>query len=90
LSSAYPSRRPAVARRRPHHLTDVSTRIAIRRLDSATVRDTVTEHLPVVRHLIESRAGHRLGDGNLAHVAERIETLIAEGRGGEGLTATVG
>lgn len=50
----------------------------------------LTEHLTVVRHLIELRAGRRLGDGGLPEVAARIEALIADGRGGEGLTATVG
>jgi 3-hydroxyisobutyrate dehydrogenase-like beta-hydroxyacid dehydrogenase len=50
----------------------------------------LTEHLTVVRHLIELRAGRRLGDGGLPELAARIEALIADGRGGEGLTATVG
>ncbi|GAA0511891.1 6-phosphogluconate dehydrogenase [Paractinoplanes deccanensis] len=50
----------------------------------------LTEHLTVVRHLIDLRKGHSLGDGGLPDVAARIEALIAEGRGGEGLTATVG
>jgi 3-hydroxyisobutyrate dehydrogenase-like beta-hydroxyacid dehydrogenase len=50
----------------------------------------LTEHLTVVRHLVELRAGRRLGDGGLPAVAARIEALIADGRGGEGLTATVG
>jgi hypothetical protein len=50
----------------------------------------LTEHLTVVRHLVELRAGRRLGDGGLPDVAARIEKLIADGRGGEGLTATVG
>ncbi|GIF66304.1 dehydrogenase [Asanoa ishikariensis] len=50
----------------------------------------LTEHLTVIRHLIEMRTGHRLGDGGLPEVAARIESLIADGRGGEGLTATVG
>ncbi|GAA3446736.1 NAD(P)-binding domain-containing protein [Planomonospora venezuelensis] len=50
----------------------------------------LTEHLTVVRHLIGLRAGRRLGDGGLPEVAVRIETLIKEGRGGEGLTATIG
>ncbi|WP_222870936.1 hypothetical protein, partial [Micromonospora sp. MP36] len=50
----------------------------------------LTEHLTVVRHLIELRTGRPLGDGGLPEVAARIEALIADGRGGEGLTATVG
>ncbi|MFI6263010.1 NAD(P)-dependent oxidoreductase [Micromonospora sp. NPDC051006] len=50
----------------------------------------LTEHLTVVRHLIDLRVGRRLGDGGLPEVAARIEALIADGRGGEGLTATVG
>ncbi|MFE9657320.1 NAD(P)-dependent oxidoreductase [Micromonospora sp. NPDC006431] len=50
----------------------------------------LTEHLAVVRHLIELRSGRRLGDGGLPEVAARIEALIADGRGDEGLTATVG
>ena len=48
----------------------------------------LTEHLTVVRHLINLRAGRHLGDGGLAEVARRIEALIADGRGGQGLTAT--
>ncbi|QFZ18683.1 NAD(P)-dependent oxidoreductase [Saccharothrix syringae] len=50
----------------------------------------LTEHLAVVRHLVELRAGGRLGDGGLPEVAARIEALIAAGRGTEGLTAIVG
>ena len=50
----------------------------------------LTEHLTVVRYLVELRAGRRLGDGGLAGVATSIEALIADGRGGEGLTATIG
>ncbi|OKI65565.1 NAD(P)-dependent oxidoreductase [Micromonospora sp. CB01531] len=50
----------------------------------------LTEHLAVVRHLIELRSGRRLGNGGLPEVAARIEALIADGRGDEGLTATVG
>ncbi|MEV4535861.1 NAD(P)-binding domain-containing protein [Asanoa sp. NPDC049518] len=49
----------------------------------------LTEHLTVIRHLIDLRSGHRLGDGGLPSVAARIESLIADGRGGEGLTATL-
>ncbi|NUT49742.1 MAG: NAD(P)-dependent oxidoreductase [Saccharothrix sp.] len=51
---------------------------------------TLTEHLAVVRHLIGLRAGGRLGDGGLPAVAARIEALVADGRGDEGLTATAG
>ncbi|WBB67012.1 NAD(P)-binding domain-containing protein [Micromonospora sp. WMMD812] len=50
----------------------------------------LTEHLTVVRHLIDLRAGRPLGDGGLPEVAARLDALIAAGRGGEGLTATVG
>ncbi|MEE6262946.1 NAD(P)-dependent oxidoreductase [Plantactinospora sonchi] len=50
----------------------------------------LTEHLTVVRHLIELRAGGRLGDGGLSAVAARIEALVTDGRGAEGLTATIG
>jgi 3-hydroxyisobutyrate dehydrogenase-like beta-hydroxyacid dehydrogenase len=49
----------------------------------------LTEHLPVVRHLIDLRSGRPLGDGGLAAVAARIEALIAQGHGGAGLTATI-
>lgn len=47
----------------------------------------LTEHLTVVRHLIELRAGRPLGDGGLPQAAARIEALIANGHGSEGLTA---
>jgi len=50
----------------------------------------LTEHATVLRHLIELRAGQQLGDGGMAEVAARIDALIADGRGGEGLTATIG
>lgn len=50
----------------------------------------LAEHLTVVNHLVELRAGQRLGTGGLPDVAARIEALIAEGHGGDGLTATVG
>ncbi|MBG0830088.1 NAD(P)-dependent oxidoreductase [Planomonospora sp. ID67723] len=50
----------------------------------------LTEHLAVIRHLVVLRSGRRLGDGGLPEVAARIEALIADGRGGEGLTATIG
>jgi 3-hydroxyisobutyrate dehydrogenase-like beta-hydroxyacid dehydrogenase len=51
---------------------------------------TLTEHVTVLRHLIELRTGGRLGDGGLADVVSRVEALIADGRGDEGLTATIG
>jgi 3-hydroxyisobutyrate dehydrogenase-like beta-hydroxyacid dehydrogenase len=51
---------------------------------------TLAEHLPVIRHLIAERAGSPVGDGGLPAVAQRIEALVAAGRGGEGLTSTVG
>jgi 3-hydroxyisobutyrate dehydrogenase-like beta-hydroxyacid dehydrogenase len=50
----------------------------------------LTEHLTLVRHLLELRADRRLGDGGLAEVAAEIEALVEDGRGSEGLTATVG
>lgn len=50
----------------------------------------LTEHLTVVRQLVALRAGRPLGDGGLDAVAERLDALIAQGRGGEGLTALVG
>ncbi|RKS71868.1 6-phosphogluconate dehydrogenase-like protein [Actinomadura pelletieri DSM 43383] len=50
----------------------------------------LAEHLVVLRHLIELRAGRPLGDGGLAPVADRIQRLIADGREAEGLTATIG
>ncbi|WP_189212318.1 NAD(P)-dependent oxidoreductase [Actinokineospora fastidiosa] len=49
----------------------------------------LTEHLTVIRHLIDLRRTGPLGDGGLHAVADRVESLIAGGRGGEGLTATV-
>lgn len=48
------------------------------------------EHLTVVRQLVELRAGSRLGDGGLSRADEVIDSLIEAGRGGQGLTATVG
>jgi len=50
----------------------------------------LTQQLPVIRHLFELRADARLGDGGLATVARKVEALIAQGRGHEGLTATIG
>ncbi|GAA1867366.1 NAD(P)-dependent oxidoreductase [Asanoa iriomotensis] len=49
----------------------------------------LTEHLAVVRHLMDLRADQRLGDGGLREVATRIEALIAAGHGSQGLTATI-
>lgn len=51
---------------------------------------SLAEHLTVVRHLVDLRARAALGDGGLTAVATRIEALVAEGRGAEGLTAIVG
>lgn len=50
---------------------------------------TLPEHLTVIRHLTRLRDGQALGDGGLAAVAARIETLIEQGLEGEGLTATI-
>jgi 3-hydroxyisobutyrate dehydrogenase-like beta-hydroxyacid dehydrogenase len=50
----------------------------------------LTQHLPVIRNLVELRADARLGDGGLAAVARSVEALIAQGRGHQGLTATIG
>ncbi|MGW2151737.1 NAD(P)-dependent oxidoreductase [Nonomuraea bangladeshensis] len=50
---------------------------------------TLAEHLTVIRHLTRLRDGQTLGDGGLPTVAARIETLIAQRREGEGLTATI-
>lgn len=50
----------------------------------------LAEHLTVVNHLVELRAGQRLGTGGLPDVAARLAALIADGRGDEGLTAIVG
>ncbi|MBG0562520.1 NAD(P)-binding domain-containing protein [Actinoplanes aureus] len=47
------------------------------------------EHLTVLRHLIELRAGGPIGDGGLAAVAARIEALTAQGRSTDGLTAVI-
>ena len=46
------------------------------------------EHLVVIRQLIEMRARSQLGDGGLAHAADLIESLVADGRGDQGLNAT--
>lgn len=51
---------------------------------------SLTEHLTVIRQLMELRAGQRLGNGGLSEVSARIEALIADGRAGEGLTAAIG
>ncbi len=47
------------------------------------------EHRTLVGRLREFRAGRPLGDGGLAEVAARIEKLVADGRGADGLTATI-
>ncbi|MGY1602423.1 hypothetical protein [Geodermatophilus sp. SYSU D00815] len=44
----------------------------------------------MLRRLVDLRAGRPLGDGGLAAVASTVEALVADGRGGEGLSATVG
>jgi 3-hydroxyisobutyrate dehydrogenase-like beta-hydroxyacid dehydrogenase len=48
------------------------------------------EHRTLVAQLREFRAGQPLGDGGLADVATRIEKLVADGRGAQGLTAIAG
>ncbi len=63
---------------------------AVQRGSSPAGPADLTEHLTVVRHLVRLRSGRPLGDGGLAEVAARIEALVAEGRGGEGLTAAIG
>jgi 3-hydroxyisobutyrate dehydrogenase-like beta-hydroxyacid dehydrogenase len=47
-------------------------------------------HLGVIRQLMELRTARPLGDGGLSEVSARLEALIAAGRDGEGLTATIG
>lgn len=66
------------------------TAAELRRGDYPRGPADLTEHLPVVRGLVELRAGRHLGDGGLPAVAARIEQLIDAGRGAEGLTATIG
>ena len=45
------------------------------------------EHLVVVRQLVEMRSASRLGDGGLGQVGRVIDSLVADGRGAQGLTA---
>jgi 3-hydroxyisobutyrate dehydrogenase-like beta-hydroxyacid dehydrogenase len=47
-------------------------------------------HRTVLRHLIELRAGRRLGDGGLPDVVAALDALVAAGRRSDGLTATIG
>lgn len=47
------------------------------------------EHLVVVRRLIEMRTRSQLGDGGLPHIERVIDALMRQGRGHQGLTATV-
>ncbi|MQA97177.1 MAG: hypothetical protein GEV11_21995 [Streptosporangiales bacterium] len=51
---------------------------------------SLAEHLPLLHQLIDLRAGSAIGDGGLASVLENVAALVADGRGGEGLTAAVG
>ena len=48
------------------------------------------EHLKVLRQLSTLREGLRLGDGGLGATAKALEALISDGRGDQGLTATIG
>lgn len=50
---------------------------------------SLSEHLAVIRHLVDLRSGQPLGDGGLSAVAARIEALVADGHGEKGLTATI-
>ena len=45
------------------------------------------EHLVVVRQLVEMRSASGLGDGGLGQVGRVIDSLVADGRGSQGLTA---
>ncbi len=51
---------------------------------------TLVEHLPLLRQLADLRTGSTIGDGGLGSVLERVTALVADGRGREGLTATIG
>ncbi|GAA2588782.1 NAD(P)-binding domain-containing protein [Actinomadura fulvescens] len=74
-----------------HVVTAVPATVSeLREADYPAGPANLAEHLTVVRHLIGLRAGRRLGDGGLPPVAARIEELIADGRGDEGLTAAIG
>lgn len=46
------------------------------------------EHLVVVRQLIEMRVRSQFGDGGLSHLSDLIESMVADGRGDQGLNAT--
>jgi 3-hydroxyisobutyrate dehydrogenase-like beta-hydroxyacid dehydrogenase len=74
------------------HVVDAASGTAAELQDSDYPRGPadLSEHLVVVRQLIEMRAASRLGDGGLSHAADVIEALIRKGRGAEGLTATAG
>jgi 3-hydroxyisobutyrate dehydrogenase-like beta-hydroxyacid dehydrogenase len=50
---------------------------------------TLPEHLTVLRQLLTQRTGTPLGDGGLTAVTTRIQTLIAQSRHQQGLTATI-
>lgn len=50
---------------------------------------SLDEHLPLVRQLVEMRAGSRLGDGGLAEIGRVVERLIDRGHGAAGLTAVL-
>ena len=73
-----------------HVVTAVPATVAeVRAGDYPAGPASLTEHLTVVRHLVELRAGNRLGDGGLPAVAATIAALAADGRGAQGLTATI-
>ena len=48
----------------------------------------LAEHRTLLGRLREFRSGQPLGDGGLTEVAARIDRLITDGRGADGLTAT--
>jgi 3-hydroxyisobutyrate dehydrogenase-like beta-hydroxyacid dehydrogenase len=50
----------------------------------------LTEHEPVLASLVASRAGRRLGDGQLDLVLRLVREHIADGQGTQGLNAIVG
>lgn len=74
------------------HVVEAASGTAAELQDSVYPRGPadLSEHLVVVRQLIEMRTASRLGDGGLPHVGGVIEALIREGRGAEGLTAIAG
>lgn len=51
---------------------------------------SLAEHLPVLRRLVDARAGAGLGDGGLEDVVKRVEQVIAAGHRASGLTALIG